>query len=40
MEMTLVDFNEKIGFAKMSGKSYVGGKVRAVLPISNSLELL
>lgn len=27
MEMTLEDFNEKIGFAKMSGKAYVGGKV-------------
>ncbi len=28
MEMTLEDFNEKIGFAKMSGKAYVGGKVK------------
>jgi 3-hydroxyacyl-[acyl-carrier-protein] dehydratase len=27
MEMNLVEFNEKVGFAKMSGKSYVGGKV-------------
>eukprot|EP01040_Poterioochromonas_malhamensis_P009470 gene9470-10284_t len=27
MEMTLEDFNEKIGFAKMSGKAYVGGKI-------------
>ncbi len=27
MEMTLIDFNEQAGFAKMTGKAYVGGKV-------------
>lgn len=27
MEMTLLDFNEAAGFAKMTGKAYVGGKV-------------
>lgn len=31
MEMTLVDFNEAAGFAKMTGKAYVGGKVRNVI---------
>ncbi len=30
MEMNLVDFNEQAGFAKMTGKAYVGGKVRRV----------
>jgi 3-hydroxyacyl-[acyl-carrier-protein] dehydratase len=27
MEMELQDFNEQLGFAKMTGKAYVGGKV-------------
>lgn len=27
MEMTLLDFDDRLGFAKMTGKAYVGGKV-------------
>jgi 3-hydroxyacyl-[acyl-carrier-protein] dehydratase len=27
MEMTLVDFDERLGFAKMTGKAYVGGRI-------------
>ena len=27
MEMNLVDFDERLGFAKMTGKAYVGGRV-------------
>ena len=30
MEMSLLDFNEAAGFAKMTGKAYVGGKVSIV----------
>lgn len=28
MEMTLESFDQQLGFAKMTGKAYVGGKVR------------
>jgi hypothetical protein len=27
MEMNLESFDERLGFAKMTGKAYVGGKV-------------
>lgn len=27
MEMTLLDFDERLGFAKLTGKAYVGGKI-------------
>ena len=27
MEMNLIDFDERLGFAKMTGKAYVGGKI-------------
>ena len=27
MEMNLVDFDHRLGFAKMSGKAYVGGRI-------------
>eukprot|EP01033_Poteriospumella_lacustris_P010862 gene10862-7723_t len=27
MEMTLKDFDDRLGFASMTGKAYVGGKV-------------
>ena len=27
MEMSLIGFDERLGFAKMTGKAYVGGKV-------------
>jgi 3-hydroxyacyl-[acyl-carrier-protein] dehydratase len=27
MEMNLVDFDERLGFAKLTGKAYVGGKI-------------
>lgn len=27
MEMTLVSFDERLGFATMTGKAYVGGRV-------------
>lgn len=29
MEMSLVSFDERLGFATMTGKAYVGGKVSA-----------
>jgi len=28
MEMSLISFDERLGFATMTGKAYVGGKVR------------
>jgi hypothetical protein len=28
MEMSLVGFDERLGFATMTGKAYVGGRVR------------
>ena len=28
MEMSLVGFDDRLGFATMTGKAYVGGKVR------------
>lgn len=27
MEMSLVSFDERLGFAKMTGKAYVGGRI-------------
>ena len=27
MEMSLVDFDPRLGFAKMTGKAYVGGRI-------------
>ena len=27
MEMTLVGFDDRLGFATMTGKAYVGGKI-------------
>ena len=29
MEMSLVNFDERLGFASMTGKAYVGGRVSA-----------
>ena len=31
MEMELVNFDERLGFATMKGKAYVGGKVCVVV---------
>ena len=31
MEMQLLSFDERLGFATMTGKAYVGGKVRKLL---------
>ena len=30
MEMSLVNFDERLGFATMTGKAYVGGKVISI----------
>ena len=31
MEMSLVSFDDRLGFATMTGKAYVGGKVCVIL---------
>ena len=33
MEMSLVSFDERLGFATMTGKAYVGGRVSELLII-------